>query len=299
MAPGGRSGHGCGGNTGDEGSREAPWDLFDSARYSRSLAIGLTIAHRFESGEALGIVDMAARLGLGRSTTHRYAATLQALGWFEQTPERKYRLAHRSAWPGMAVLSEIALMTGCGPVLRHLRAQTGHTVGLGVLDGARVTYVQRLSAHRRGQYAADGELRAGAHVPLHCTALGHALLASLPDEDLRDVLAGMDLVRHTPHSTTAKRRLRAQLQQARDADGLAVSDRGFVGNERSIAAAIPEQAGNWRLAVELNAPATSASVEGLLRSAGQLVRDAAAQIASSLKASALAPAKSAKCGGVS
>ncbi|MGN6373585.1 MAG: IclR family transcriptional regulator [Solirubrobacteraceae bacterium] len=290
MAPGGRSGHGRGGNTGDEGSREAPWDLFDSARYSRSLAIGLTMARCFESSEALGIVDMAAKLGLGRSTTHRYAATLQALGWFEQTQERKYRLAHLSAWPGMTVLGEIALVTGCEPVLRDLRAQTGYTVSLGVLDGARVVYVQRLSAHGRGQHAADGGLRAGARVPLHCTALGHALLASLPEEGLRDVLASVELVRHTPHSVIVKRRLRARLQQTRDADGLAVSDRGFVGSERSIAAAVPEAAGNWRLAVELNAPAASASVEALLRLAGRLVRDAATQIANSLKTSALAPA---------
>jgi DNA-binding IclR family transcriptional regulator len=290
MVPSGRNGPRKGERTSDEGSRGAPWDLFDSARYSRSLAIGMTMVHCFESSEVLGIVDMANRLGLTRSTTHRYAATLQELGWLEQTRERKYRLAHRSAWPGMAVLGGIALSTGCEPVLRHLRTQTGHTVSLGVLNGARVTYVRRLSAHGAGQCAADGGLRAGAHAPLHCTAVGHALLASLPDEELQDVLANLELARHTPHSITTKRRLRGQVQQARDADGLAVSDRGFVGSERSVAAAVPEPAGDWRFAVELNAPAASASLEGLLRLAGQSVRDAAKQICTSFKASALAPA---------
>jgi IclR family transcriptional regulator, pca regulon regulatory protein len=282
MVPGGRSGHREGQNTGDEGSREAPWDLFASARYSRSLAIGMTMAQCFESSEAHGVVDMAEELGLSRATAHRYAATLHALGWFEQTRERKYRLAHGSAGPGMAALGEIALVTGCEPILRDLRAQTGHTVSLAVLNGERVTYVQRLSAHGRGQYAADGGLRAGAHVPLHCTALGHALLASLPEGEFQDALAGVELVRYTPHSITAKRRLRAQVQHVRDADGLAVGDRGFVGSERSVAAAVPDGAGDWRLAVELNAPAASASVEGLLRFAGRLVRDAAAQISTRL-----------------
>jgi IclR family transcriptional regulator, pca regulon regulatory protein len=282
MAPGGRSAPRQRGGTGDDGSE----DVRDGPRYSSSLAIGLAMVQCFESCEALGIVDLAERVGRTRATTHRYAATLQALGWFEQTRQRKYRLAHRSAWPGMTVLGEVALMTGCEPVLRDLRAPTGHTVSLGVLDGTRVVYVQRFSAHGTGQYEADGGLRAGVHVPLHCTAVGHALLASLPEDELGDVLAGIELVRHTSHSVTVKRRLRAQVQQARDADGLAVSDRGFVGSERSLAVVVPERAGNWRLAVEVNAPAASTSIEGLLRLAGRLVREAATQVANGLRASA-------------
>lgn len=243
----------------------------------------------FEGGRVLGVVDMADMLRVSRSTAHRYATTLVAIGWLEQTPERMYRLSHRSVWPGMAALGEIARVSGCEPVLCELRAQTGYTASLGVLDGTRVTYVRRLPGHGRGQYEADGALRAGAHVPVYCTAVGRALLASLCEEELGGVLTELELVRHAPRTITAKRRLQAQVQQARDADGLAVSDRGFVGSECSVAAAVPQRAGGWRLGVELNAPAASTSVEGLLRCAGRLVSDAATQIATSLRASGIAP----------
>lgn len=264
----------------------APVDVFNHPRYSKSLAIGLGIVGCFRSGQQpLGIHDIAEALGLGRSTTHRYAATLVAVGWLEQTPKRKYRLAHRSAWPGMSVLGEIVRVSGCEPVLRELRAQTGHTASLGVLEGTRATYVQRLSAHGKGQHEADGELRAGAHVPLHCTALGRALLAGLPKMELEEVLAGMELVRHRSCTITGKRALRALIQQAKDADGLAVSDREFIGHECAVAVAVPRPADGWCLAVELNAPVVSTGLEELTGYAGQLVRDAAVRIGETLKAS--------------
>lgn len=272
-----------------QGQEPSASDYFlNQPRYSRSLAIGVAVAGCFRGGQALGVSDMADMLYLSKSTTHRYATTLVAFGWLEQTQARKYRLGPRSAWPGMAMLGEIALLSHCEPVLRDLRSQTGHTASLGVLDGTQVTYVRRFPSHRKGQYQADGELRAGAHVPVHCTAVGVALLAGLNDEELRDVLTGLELSRHTKRTVTSKRHLQAQIVQAKG-DGLAVSDREFIGSERSVAAAVPERAGEWRLAVELNAPAASLSVEALLGLAGRLVRDAASQIGAKLAPSVLSP----------
>jgi DNA-binding IclR family transcriptional regulator len=267
----------------------SPSDYFlNQPWYSRSLAMGVAVTGCFRGEQVLGVSDMAEMLGVSKSTTHRYAVTLVALGWLEQTQGRKYRLGPRSAWPGMAVLGEIAVLSQCEPVLRDLRRHTGYTASLGVLDGTRVTYVRRFPSHREGQYEADGELRAGAHVPLYCTASGVALLANLHDEELRDVLARLELTRHTKRTVTSKRRLQAKIVQTKS-DGMAVSDREFIGSERSVAAAVSERAGEWRLAVELNAPAASSSVEMLLGSVGRLVREAASRIGAKLAPSVLSP----------
>lgn len=83
-------------------------------RYSQAVSMGLAMLQCFTTSErVLGVADMAELLGLGRSTTHRYAATLQALGWLEQNQVRKYRLTHKAASSGMVVLGEIMLATGC------------------------------------------------------------------------------------------------------------------------------------------------------------------------------------------
>lgn len=69
--------------------------LSASPRLSRSLMLGLLVfAAMPRDGAALAVTDMAAKLDMSPSTTHRYMTTLLALGLLEQDPRtRRYRLA--------------------------------------------------------------------------------------------------------------------------------------------------------------------------------------------------------------
>ena len=61
-------------------------------RYSQSLGRGLGILERFSPRErVLGVSELADRLGMTRSTTHRYVVTLEKLGFLVQMSGRKYR----------------------------------------------------------------------------------------------------------------------------------------------------------------------------------------------------------------
>ena len=66
----------------------------ESPRLSRSLLLGLTVFAAFPTdGDALAVTDVAGRLGLSPSTTHRYMTTLLAVGLLEQDPRsRRYRV---------------------------------------------------------------------------------------------------------------------------------------------------------------------------------------------------------------
>lgn len=68
--------------------------LSASPRLSRSLLLGLLVLAAFPTdGAALAVSDVAARLGLSPSTTHRYMTTLLAVGLLEQDPRsRRYRV---------------------------------------------------------------------------------------------------------------------------------------------------------------------------------------------------------------
>lgn len=251
-------------------------------RFSTSIQHGLAMMQCFTADAQLrGIADLSNLLGLNRSTTHRYAVTLVALRFLEQTPSRKYFLAPSAARPGMAVLGEIALRTNCEPVLQALREQTRHTVGLTVLDGTRVTYVRRLSAHLRGQYAADMDLRAGAHLPIHCTAAGKALLASLPPERCRELVGRIELVARGPNAIRAKPALLRQVEQIRQ-QGLALSDEEYAAGVRSVAAAVEDPSGGRQLAVNVNVPADAYTIAQLQAQLGPLVKVAAQTISSQL-----------------
>lgn len=68
--------------------------LSESPRLSRSLLLGLLVLASFPtSGSALAVSDIAGRLGMSPSTTHRYMTTLLAVGLLEQDPRtRRYRI---------------------------------------------------------------------------------------------------------------------------------------------------------------------------------------------------------------
>jgi predicted transcriptional regulator len=69
----------------------------DDRRLSRSLLSGLLVLSCFPvDGAPLGIAELARRLDMNTSTTHRYVSTLLAVGLLERDPDtRRYRLAGR------------------------------------------------------------------------------------------------------------------------------------------------------------------------------------------------------------
>jgi len=112
----------------------------DSAASSQSLERGLAILGSFSPDRpALGISELAKRLSLTRSTTHRYVATLARLGFLDQDEStRKYRLGIRVLDLGFAVLGSLELREIAAPYLQRLTAATGHTSNLAIRDDTDV-----------------------------------------------------------------------------------------------------------------------------------------------------------------
>ena len=184
-------------------------------RYSQSLERGLAILGCFTAEHpVLGIADIADELGMSRSTTHRYVTTLLALGYLEQGRSRKYRLGLRVTDLGMSALNSTGLREHVHPFLEELRERTGYTIGLAVLDGAEVLYVDRARSWRRAERETDLGLYPGSRMPAYCTAMGKVLLAHLPDEVQRDLIAQLKLERNSPSTITSKQALRAELRAA-------------------------------------------------------------------------------------
>lgn len=206
-----------------------------SPRYSSSLDQGLSILGCFSAERPLlGINDLSDLLGMSRSTTHRYATTLVELGYLEQDPSRKYRLAPHASDLGMTVLETTGLRAAARPHLEQLRASTGYTVGVGLLDATEAVYADHLASRRHGQVMTGPTIRAGVRLPAHCTSIGKALLASLPEGERENVLAKSSRRRMTPHTVTQKKRLLAQLEEIAER-GFAVSDQELHPGTRSLA----------------------------------------------------------------
>jgi IclR family transcriptional regulator, pca regulon regulatory protein len=251
-------------------------------RYSSSLRAGLAILNCFSAERpVLGIARLADELNMSRSTTHRYASTLVALGYLEQDQARRYRLAPRVADIGMSVLDSMALRGVAREHLSALREQTGRTVSLAVLDGEEIRYVERLRGWRRGQHAADLDLGAGARMPIHCTAMGKVLLANLPDSEREELIERLALTRRGPNTITSKRALRTALEQVR-ADGLAVGDEELAPGVRAIAAPVTNADGEVIAAVGIPVPAEAFSAAELRKQLAPLLIATAQRISVAL-----------------
>ncbi len=224
--------------------------------------------------QALGIAELADIVGISRSTTHRYAMTLVELGFLEQDPKRKYRLARRAADVGRVAVGELREQAPARAVLAELREHVGHTVSMGVLDRARAVYVHRLFGHRKGQYAIDRQLGVGANVPVHCTALGKVLLASLSDAERHELLAGLELVRHAPNTIVDRKQLAAELDRVSPRD-VVVSDEELIAGARSIAVLVPRPRGERPLAIDVTVPSDAYTVNRLVEDLGPRLKHAA------------------------
>jgi IclR family pca regulon transcriptional regulator len=268
---------------GEEPAADAEGEMERSGRFSSSLRAGLAILNCFSAEQpVLGIANLADELSMSRSTTHRYASTLVALGYLEQDQARRYRLAPRVVDVGMSVLDSMALRGKAREHLRELREQTGRTVSLAVLDGGDVRYVDRLRGWRRGQHAVDLDLGVGARVPANCSAMGKVLLAHLPERERERLIGELELTRCGPNSITSKKALRAELEQVLE-DGLAVGDEELAPGVRTLAAPVMSPEGEVIAAIGIPVPADAFTREELLEVLGAPLRAAASRLSLALR----------------
>src|SRR5438067_13802863 len=121
--------------------------------YSQSLERGLSILSSFRSEvPLLGVSELARTVGMSRSTTHRYVATLASLGYLQQdAATKKYRLGPRVLDLGFSAINSMELREVAAPHLRQLSDDTGYTVNMAILDELDIVYVERCRGARAGQ----------------------------------------------------------------------------------------------------------------------------------------------------
>jgi IclR family transcriptional regulator, pca regulon regulatory protein len=247
---------------------------------SQSLERGLAVLCIFSPDRpALGISELARELGLTRSTTHRYVATLATLGFLEQDDvTRKYRLGPRVLDLGFSMLGSLGLREIAAPHLRRLTEATGHTSNLAIRDDTDVILIDRVRGRRGRYHHLEFSLHVGSRIPAYCSATGKALLAFLPRPDLERLLERIDLVQRGPRTLTGKKALLAELDQVRRT-GIATNDEELESALRSIAAPIRSRSGEVVASVNVAVPWSPTTMSELVSRLGPAVRATADKIA--------------------
>jgi IclR family pca regulon transcriptional regulator len=240
-----------------------------ASAYSQSLERGLMILSAFRSGRPmLGISELGREIGLSRSTTHRYVATLTALGYLDQDGmSKKYRLGPRVLDLGFSAIQSMELRELGAPYLQKLSDETGYTVNMAIADGTDIVYVERCRSARAGQREIDLNLHVGARMPAYCTSMGKVLLAWLPDEERDAILDRSNLQQRGPNTFTTRRALLAELARVRES-GFAINNEELAYGLRSIAAPVRTRAGEPVAAINLAAHRSARALDDLIATLG-------------------------------
>jgi IclR family acetate operon transcriptional repressor len=182
--------------------------------------------------------DIARATNLPTSTVHRILQELVQLGWVRETDDRGYALGASLLGLVQQAGDESQLARFGRPIISALNEQTGHTIHLAVRQGDEAVYVDKLDGRRAYQMRS----RIGLSIPLHCTAIGKAVLAALPDEDVLETARRTGLPRRTSHTITDGDELLRHLRAVRRL-GFAIDDQENELHTRCIGAAIVDSRG--------------------------------------------------------
>jgi DNA-binding IclR family transcriptional regulator len=159
-------------------------------------------------GEA-GVTEVAAELGVHKSTAFRLVAVLESRGFVEQLADRgKYRLGFGVVRLAGAAAAQLDIAQEGRRICEELAADLEETVNIAILDSDRAVNVSQV----RGPAALSTHNWVGQGTPLHATSSGKVLLAHAPDA-VRKAALSRDLQRFTPATITDPEELRQHLDR--------------------------------------------------------------------------------------
>lgn len=235
-----------------------------------SVPRALDILHHVASSHnGLTLSQLTRCLGVPRSTMHCLLLTLEREGYVRRGAARgPYRSGPKLLDLSGKALAGSSLRTIGMPWLRSLMQRTGLTAHLAVLDRDQVTIIAQV---------APAGLRLmtflGQRLELHCTALGKAIAAYLPDAQLSAMLGGRALLPHNDKTVCSQRRFLAELAATRER-GYAIDDEEDAIGYRCLGACVLDSARTPIAALSLFGTSQEIQMENAAALAAELRRTA-------------------------
>ena len=177
-----------------------------------SVENALRILVMLRSRPSVRVSEVAAELGVARSTAHRLLATLCGYEAVEQDPtSRSYRIGSLIRELGQSERRLEDVVAALRPHLEYLSARVDETVHVMVVEGTMCRFVGSVECRRPLRVAG----RVGVEYPAHTTSGGKALLAALSDGQLHALYPDEELPQHMERSLTSRTSLFRELEEVR------------------------------------------------------------------------------------
>src|SRR5215213_1040285 len=203
-----------------------------------------------EVGQEYRVGELAAMLGVDKSSASRLAATLAKRGFLERAPESEaFRLGPEVGRLGMVALGSSHNLIGLARApMERLAEVTGETVNLAVLKDHKVVNVAQVD----GPHLVGVGDWTGWKTEPHATANGKVLLA-FAEGSLKNLILETPLKSFTERTITKLKQLRSELERVKSegwASTLGELEEGFNG----VAVPIFDASGRCLAALSVSGP---------------------------------------------
>jgi IclR family transcriptional regulator, KDG regulon repressor len=242
----------------------------------QSLARGLDIMILLsESDRSLGITEIAQHFKLDKSTAFRLVSTLAKRGFVVQDSDsRRYHAGFRMLSLARRLLDRLEVRSIASPLLKELQTTTAESSHLAVIADRHVVYIDRQDTGA----ALSVNTEIGGNAPLHCTAVGKALLVDFGTDPLISLLGSEPFQIFTPRTARNLSELLPHLEQTKQV-GYAVDDEESFEGVRCVAAPVRNHLGKVIASVGISGPSIRISQERIPK-LGAVVVDIAQKISS-------------------
>lgn len=218
-----------------------------SRDFVASLDKGLRVLMCFERRHSkLTLAEVARLTGYSPATARRFLMTLQALDYLRSDGKR-FWVTPRTLLLARPYLVSRPAPQLAQPILDALAERTRQSASLGILLDDEVLIIARSTGRR----TLSTGLGIGSRLPVYCSALGRAVLSTLPQEEVMGYLARASFEPWTRH--TVQDMASAAERVARfGAMGCAECDEELEMGVRSIAVPIHNVSGPTRTALSLS-----------------------------------------------
>lgn len=224
----------------------------------QSVETVFTIIEQLEQQGPASLAVLSAELAYSKSTVHKHLKTLEAAGYVTQS-DNQYSLGMRFLGLGGLVRNRDRLCFSAKEPVEKLAHETGETTTFTILQGGRGIWAYFYNDF----YEMRRELHVGGTFKLHQLAQGKAMLSTLSDERIADILEDTDLSSRTDNTITDLEDLYDEVDQVRD-DGFAISAGEFLDGVLAIAAPVYDQKTDSVGAIGLAGPSTDFTEQKLL-----------------------------------
>lgn len=159
-----------------------------------------------------GVSEVAERLRCPKSSISEMMSALAHQGLLQRTGERRYRLGWRIMAMSRVLLETTEFRDEARRAMEHLVSLFGETVHLAALERGQVVYVEKLRGTRAVQVSVTA---VGGKFAAHASAVGKALLAYRPWEEVVEIFEEEGMPTLTPNTITTLEDFREELDGVR------------------------------------------------------------------------------------